>query len=287
MIDTLVADSAIKALKMKHDRPFFIACGLFHPHMPWYVPKKYFDLYPLEKITLPPVEKDDLNDIPELGKKLVSSTYQTALEHKKYRQGVQAYLATTTYADYQMGRVLKALEESPYKENTMVILISDHGFHVGEKHHWQKGSLWEEAANSLMMFRVPGITRAKQVCSSPVSLMDLYPTIAELIGLKKPSHVDGNSLVPVLRDVTTPHDYPIVTAYQNHVSVRTKQHRLIQYEDGSQELYDLTKDPGAFTNLAGKPAVEDVQERLAKLLPKFKMLDRVDRSARKNQKEKK
>ena len=158
MNDTLVADSAIEALQMEHDKPFFIACGLFHPHMPWYVPQKYFDLYPLDKIVPPPIKGDDLDDIPEAGKAIIRSTYQTALEHNQYLKGVQGYLATTTYADHQMGRVLDALEKSPYKDNTITVLLSDHGFHVGEKHHWQKGTLWEEATNSLLMFRVPGLT---------------------------------------------------------------------------------------------------------------------------------
>jgi len=159
MNDTKVADCAVEALKMQHEKPFFIACGLFHPHMPWYVPKKYFDMYPLDDLVLPPLKDDDLDDIPPLGQKLISGTYEQALEHNQYEKGVQAYLATTSYADYQMGRVLDTLENSPYKDNTIVVLLSDHGFHVGEKRHWQKGALWEDTTNVLLMFRVPGLTR--------------------------------------------------------------------------------------------------------------------------------
>ena len=272
MNDTKVADSAIKALKMKHDRPFFIACGLFHPHMPWYVPQMYFDMYPLDEIKLPPVKEDDLEDIPEPGRKLISSTYYQALEHKQYRKGVQAYLATTTYADHQMGRVLDTLENSPYRDNTIVVLISDHGFHVGEKHHWQKGTMWEEGANTLMMFRVPGMTQAKQICERPVSLMDLYPTITELAGIKKPSYVQGNSLVPLLKNPLTSHDHPVFTAYQDHVSIRTDRHRLIRYSDGSTELYDLKKDPHQYTNQASRSANKKIVENLSEQLPKFEML---------------
>lgn len=278
MNDTKVADSAIKALKMNHDRPFFIACGLFHPHMPWYGPQKYFDLYPLEEIEVPPVKDDDLDDIPQPGRMLISDTYDKALEHKEYRKGVQAYLATTTYADTQMGRVLDTLENSPYRDNTIVILISDHGFHVGEKHHWQKGTMWEEGANSLMMFRVPGLTQPKQICERPVSLMDLYPTIVELAGIEKPEHVYGNSLVPLLQDASAPHDHPVFTAYQDHISIRTDRYRLIQYSDGSNELYDLNMDPHQYVNQAQHPSNSKIVANLSKQLPEFKMLDYVRRN---------
>ena len=270
--DTLVADSAIEALQMKHDRPFFIACGLFHPHMPWYVPQKYFDMYPLDKVVPPSVKEDDLDDIPEPGKKLISNTYQNAKEHDQYKKGVQAYLATTTYADYQMGRVLDTLEKSPYKDNTIVVLLSDHGFHVGEKTHWQKGTLWEEATNSLLMFRVPGVNKPKQICLNPVSLMDIYPTITELAGIQKPDYVDGRSLVPLLKNVTADHSYPVLTAYQEHVSVRTEQYRLIRYSDGSMEFYDLCKDPNEWTNQSNNPNFASIRKELAELIPEFEML---------------
>ncbi|MEM7698089.1 MAG: sulfatase [Verrucomicrobiota bacterium] len=271
MNDTLVADSAIEALKMEHDRPFFIACGLFHPHMPWYVPQKYFDLYPLDEIEIPPIKEDDLDDIPEPGLKLISGTYAEALQHDQYRKGVQAYLATTSYADAQIGRVLEALAKGPYSDNTIVVLMSDHGFHVGEKHHWQKGTLWEEATNSLLMFRVPGITKPNQVCERPVSLMDIYPTLTELAGLGLPAAVDGNSLVGLLSDVEAEHNHPVLSAYQEHVSVRTENYRLIRYGDGSIELYDRRKDPHEWINLSGNPECTSVREDLIKLLPDFEV----------------
>lgn len=273
MNDTLVADTAIEALRMPHDKkPFFIACGLFHPHMPWYVPKKYFDLYPLDEIVLPPIKEDDLDDVPESGRNLVSGTYATALEHKQYRKGVQAYLATTTYADAQMGRVLDALENSPHKDNTLVVLLSDHGFHVGEKHHWQKGTLWEEGTNVLLTFRVPGLTKPKQVCRRPVSLMDLYPTLAELAGLQAPDYVYGHSLVPLLKNAKAPRDHPVLTAYREHVSIRTDRHRLIRYADGSTELYDRAEDPAEWTNQTDNPKYQAIRNQLAKRLPNVKML---------------
>jgi arylsulfatase A-like enzyme len=271
MNDTKVADCAVEALKMKHDKPFFIACGLFHPHMPWYVPQKYFDMYPLDEIDLPPLKEDDLDDIPPPGLKLISGTYDQALEHNQYEKGVQAYLAATSYADAQMGRVLDALEKSPYKDSTLVVLISDHGFHVGEKRHWQKGTLWEDGTSVLMMLRAPGVTQANQVCTRPVSLLDLYPTLAELTGLATPKHVAGHSLVPLLKNADASRDYAVFTAYQGHITVRTDQHRLIRYVDGAMEFYDCTKDPNEWTNLAGNPEYASIIKKLSSSLPEFEM----------------
>lgn len=180
MNDTSYADAAIKQLQKKHDKPFFIGCGLFHPHMPWYVPQKYFDMYPLDEIVLPELKEDDLDDVPPLGRALTDGKIKfvkEVLKHDLQKEAVQAYLATTTYADTQMGRVLDALENSPYRDNTLVVLISDHGFHLAEKSHWQKMTLWEEATHCLMMFRVPGMTKAGGQSERFVSLQDIYPTL--------------------------------------------------------------------------------------------------------------
>ncbi|NJL19159.1 MAG: sulfatase-like hydrolase/transferase [Bdellovibrionaceae bacterium] len=141
MNDPRHADFTIEQLQKKHDKPFFLACGFFHPHMPWYVPQKYFDLYPLDQIVDPPLKDDDLDDIPERGKELGldrSSVYTQAVAAGIYKKAVQGYLASTTFSDVQVGRILDALEKSPYKDNTLVVLWSDNGFHLGEKLHWQK-----------------------------------------------------------------------------------------------------------------------------------------------------
>lgn len=272
MNDSQKADTAIKALQMKHDKPFIIACGLFLPHMAWYVPQKYLDMYPVDRITYPPLKEDDLDDIPSEGLKLISDTYDKAVAHNEYGKAVQAYLAATTYADAQMGRVLDSLENSPYKDNTIVVLMSDHGFHVGEKKHWQKGTLWEDGSNVLFMVRAPGVTKRGQVANNPVSLLDLYPTLMELTGMDVPEHVEGRSLVPLLKDINTPHNYPVVTAYQNHIAVRTDKYRLIRYSDGEMELYDSRKDPNEWTNIVGNPENMEVVKELSGLLPEFEML---------------
>ncbi|MEM6601824.1 MAG: sulfatase [Verrucomicrobiota bacterium] len=267
MGDTKVADFAIDALQMDHEQPFFIAAGLFCPHMPWYVPQKYFDLNPLESVDLPAVKAGDSDDLPPPGKSLIQGIYQQTVAEGKYREGVQGYLAGTSYADAQMGRILDALERSRYRDNTIVILFSDHGFHVGEKGHWQKGTLWEDGSNTLLMIRVPGMTEAGTVCERPVSLLDLYPTIMELAGIEAPAYLDGHSLVPLLKDVHAPWEYPAFTVYDTHMAVRTRQYRLIRYGDGSMELYDHAKDGNEWNNLADDPEYADIRNRLAARLP--------------------
>lgn len=268
MNDTKRADEAIAQLKRKHDKPFFLACGLFHPHMAAYSPKKYFDLYPLDSIQLPPTIPNDLDDVPPLGKELAHlGAFREIAAHNQWKNAIQGYLASTTYADAQIGRILDVLENSPYKDNTIVVLITDNGFHIGEKEHWQKSTLWEEATHVQMMFRVPGLTRPHQVCKRIVSLMDVYPTLVELAGLPQASHQDGRSLVPLLKDCNAPWDFPALSAYQSNMSVRTDGYRLIRYKDGTTEFYDEAKDPHEWTNQTQNPEYAEMQRKLAAFLP--------------------
>ncbi|MBI1372495.1 MAG: sulfatase-like hydrolase/transferase [Phycisphaera sp.] len=267
MNDTKMADLAIAQLGQKHDKPFFLACGVFHPHAPYYVPQKYLDMYPQDQIVAPPINEHDLDDVPAAGQKLISGTYAWAKANGQYKGGLQGYLASSTYSDTQMGRVLDALDASPYRDNTIVVLLSDHGYHVGEKLHWQKGTLWEEATNCLLMFRVPGVTAPHQTCERPVSLLDIYPTLAELTGLPKPAHLDGVSLVPLLKDPSAARERPVVTAYQNHLCVRTERYRYIQYGDGSEELYDRETDPHEWKNVASVAEFAAIKKALAAELP--------------------
>ncbi len=255
MRDTLYADAAIAQLQKQHDRPFLIACGLFHPHMPWYVPQTYFDMFPMHEVTTPQLKADDLGDVPPLGKAVTagkSKYVASVLDHGLHKQAVQAYLATTAYADAQMGRVLDALEKSPYRDNTIVVLISDHGFHLAEKSHWQKGTLWEEATHSLMMCRVPGLTAAGGKCERFVSLQDVYPTLAALCGIEAPSYLDGRSLIPLLKQPDAPWQSTAISAlYDRYISIRTEQYRYTRYSNDQEEFYDCTKDPHEWTNLIG------------------------------------
>lgn len=277
MNDTMNADRAIAQLQKKHEKPFFIAFGTFNPHMPWYVPQKYFDMFPLDEVASPKILKDDLKDVPPLGRELTKSKgkfVDAIFEHGLHKKAVQAYLATTAYVDVQMGRVLDALEKSPYKDNTIVVFLTDHGFHLGEKHHWQKATLWEEASHSLLTIRAPGVTKAGGVSKRFVSLLDVYPTLADLCGLNAPGYLDGRSLVPLLKNPKAEWKSTAITGltskggpWKAYVSIRNETGRYIRYGADQEEFYDTTKDPREWTNLINDPAYADVVKSMRSAVP--------------------
>jgi arylsulfatase A-like enzyme len=279
MNDTGGADKAIAVLEQQHDKPFFLAYGSFNPHMPWYVPQKYFDMYPLDQIVLPELKEDDLDDLPPLAKAVsdgIGSFADKVIKAGKHKEAVQAYLATTTYVDTQIGRVLDALEKSPYKENTIVVFLTDHGFHMGEKHHWQKTTLWEEGTHVLLMFRAPGVTEAGGVSERFVSLMDIYPTLAELCGLTPPAYIDGRSLVPLLKDPKAPWESTAITGLCDktktdmaYISIRHELGRYTRYGADQEEFYDASRDPHEWTNQIDNPKYATTVERLRALVPSF------------------
>ncbi|MEM7231745.1 MAG: sulfatase [Planctomycetota bacterium] len=268
MSDKRLADAAIEQIRRKHDKPFFIACGLFHPHYPWYVPQKYLDLYPLDEIELPPIQKKDLDDTSPAARGIVNVGWDDKIqEHGLAKKAIQGYLASVSFSDVHMGRILQALDESPHRDDTIVLLLSDHGFHLGEKQNWTKATPWEEATDSVLMFRVPGVTKPEQVCTQSVSLLDIYPTLMDLTGTTKPSHLDGKSLVPQLRDVNAPRPGPAIMGYAGHLAVRTKDFRFIRYLDGSTELYDRRVDPNEWKNETANPKYTKIRAELNALLP--------------------
>ncbi len=277
MNDTLMVNHAIEQLEKKHDKPFFLACGLFNPHMPWYVPRKYFDMFDLDEVTIPELKEGDLDDIPELGRQLTERKgkfVDAVIEHGLHKQAVQGYLATTAYADAQIGRVLDALENSPYRDNTIVVFLTDHGFHLGEKHHWQKATLWEEATHCLLMFRVPGVTPDGAVSQRFVSLLDVYPTLAELCGVKPPDYLDGRSLVPLLRDPDAQWQSTAITGltskrgpWSAYISIRNEMGRYIRYKNGQEEFYDTSKDPHEWTNVIDKAEYAPVIKKMRAAVP--------------------
>ncbi len=271
MGDWKVVEWASGELRKKQSKPFFLACGIFKPHLPWYVPQKYFDLHPLDKIVLPEVKEDDLDDVPPIGKHLAlrSGDHKKVIEHNQWKTAVRSYLAAISFADAQVGRILDTLEKSAYAKNTAVVLWSDHGWHLGQKLHWRKFALWEEATHNVFMIKAPGITKPGGICQRTVSLMDTYPTVVEICGLPKKEGLEGVSLMPLLKNPAAPWDRPAVTTYLrgNH-SVRSERWRYIRYNDGTEELYDHTKDPLEWTNLAGKREFAAVKKEHAKWLPK-------------------
>ena len=262
----------IDQLKQKdRSKPFFLACGIFRPHMPWSVPKKYFDMHPLEDIQLPPFREDDLKDVPEAGVKTAkpSGDHKAIREGDAWKEAVQAYLASITYADTQLGRLLDAFEESGHKNNTVVVLWGDHGWHLGEKHHWRKFALWEEATRAPLMWVVPGTTPEGHICSRTVDFMSIYPTLCEVAGISKPDHLDGISIQPLLANPQAEWDRPALTTHgRNRHAVRSERWRYIQYEDGSEELYDHQSDPYEWINLAGDPIHQSTKKQLAESFPK-------------------
>jgi arylsulfatase A-like enzyme len=280
MNDTRGANKAIEILEKQHDKPFFLAYGSFNPHMPWYVPKKYFDMYPLDQIVLPELKKDDLDDLPPLARAVSDgpgSFADKVIKAGKHKEAVQAYLATTTYVDTQIGRVLDALDKSPYKDNTIVVFLTDHGFHLGEKHHWQKTTLWEEGTHSLLMFRAPGVTKTGGESERFVSLMDIYPTLAELCGLTPPAYIDGRSLVPLLKDPMAPWESTAITGLCDkgktdlaYVSIRHELGRYTRYGSDEEEFYDTTKDPHEWTNEIDNPKYAATVKKLRDLVPSYK-----------------
>lgn len=260
-------------LSKQHDKPFFLGCGLYRPHEPWFVPKKYFEPFPLESIQLPPgYRENDLDDVPETGQKAARNKYFAHIQQQEqWKQGVQGYLASIHFADAMLGRVLDALESGPNAHNTIVVLWSDHGWQLGEKEHWQKFTPWRAVTRVPLMVRVPSGasaalpkgTLAGAVCDAPVNLLSLFPTLLDLCKLPSNPNNDGLSLLPLLNDPVSSdwnHDSVTYLAEPDTYAVSGRSHRYIHYADGSEELYDISKDPHEWTNLAKSP---QSQEKLA------------------------
>ena len=276
MPDEQVADWAVARLKQNHDKPFFLAVGLVRPHVPYTAPKEFFDLYPLNDIVMPKVPADEMDDIPLFGKAIAYGTIQGG-DHQNvldvgpqyWREMVRAYLACVSFADAQAGKVLQALEASPYADNTIVVFWSDHGQHLGEKRHWRKMALWEESTRVPLAIRLPKSFNGGQSCRRAVSLIDLYPTLLELCNLPQVKGLEGISLLPQLADPKTRRLEPAITTwhYQNHAA-RSLNFRYIRYRDGTEELYDHRIDPQEHRNLAGNPDLARIKEKLGAYLPK-------------------
>lgn len=265
------ADYAINYLGQKHEKPFFLAYGVHKPHMPWQVPKKYYDMYPLDSIQLPETLDGDLDDIPAAGVKMAKpeGDHATILKTNNWKHSVQGYLASITFADAMIGRVVKALEDSDYADNTIIVLWGDHGWHLGEKQHWRKFALWEEATRAPLLMVAPGVTKPNSVCHRTVDFMSIYPTLSGLCGLPVPEHCEGVSIVALLKNPDAEWTRPAITTHgrANH-GIRSERFRYIRYEDGSEELYDHDADPLEWKNLASDSRFADAKAELAKWLPK-------------------
>ena len=275
MPDEQVADWAVKRLEQEHDEPFFLAVGFVRPHVPYTAPEEFFDQYPIDSIAMPLVPADEMDDIPLLGKAMALGTLEGG-DHRNvldvgpnyWREMVRAYLACVTFVDAQAGKVLRALANSPYADNTIVVFWSDHGQHLGEKRHWRKQALWEESTRVPLAIRLPNSVNGGQSSDQAVSLLDIYPTLLHLVDVPGVQGLEGKSLVPLLEDPAASRAEPAVTTwYYNNHSVRDQDFRYIRYRDGTEELYDHRSDPGEHRNLAARSEYGHVKARLAAYLP--------------------
>ena len=272
MPDIKTARWAVDQLNKIHQIPFFMGIGFYRPHVPMCVPQEWFDQYPREKIQLPLTKKNDLDDLSQYAIDL-TNLKQAAPEHSwiiesdQWKHAVQAYLASISFVDHCLGIVLDALETSQYADNTIIVLFSDHGFHLGEKERWGKRSLWEDSTQVPLILSVPN-HKAKQSSSKPVELIDLFPTLLELASLPNDPNQEGQSLVPLIKDPEAQWDYPAITSFgRGNYSVRSTQYRYIQYLDGSTELYDLNQDPHEWDNLVNDPKKQTIIDQLALHIP--------------------
>lgn len=272
--DYEIASSAIASLESApKDKPFFVACGFRLPHVPCFAPQKWFDLYPDATLQMPPVKEDDRDDLPKFADflhwRLPEPRLKTLRECNEWRPLVRAYLASTSFMDSQIGRVLDTLEKTGRADNTIVVLWSDHGWHLGEKLITGKNTLWERSTHVPLLFAGPGVAKGAK-CNRTVELIDIFPTLLDLCGMPARSDIEGHSLTPLLKDASAAWQWPAITTHnQGNHTVRTEDWRYIRYADGSEELYDLKADPNEWTNLAKDGKHDARKAELAKWLPKI------------------
>jgi arylsulfatase A-like enzyme len=251
------------------EQPFFMAVGIYKPHLPWYLPTESFAPFPPESTVLPEVLAGDRDDLPRAALRLLGSDdHQQIVDAGLWPDGVAAYLAAVYFADQVVGDLIAALETSAYADNTIVVLWSDNGFHLGEKERWRKQTLWHESTRVPLIFAVPGNLNAGATCVRPVSLLDIYPTLLELCELPPRDDLEGASLVPLLEDPNADWSLPAVSTRDigTH-AVISEEWRYIRYGNGNEELYDLSVDRNDWTNLAARSELASVKADLAAWLP--------------------
>ena len=277
--DARVANWGVEQLQKTSDEPLLLAIGFYKPHQPFFVPRKYFDLYDPQTVQLPPTIAGDLHDIPVPGVDYATlacggGTHKTVVKHHAWRGGVRAYLATISFVDALVGRVIDGLDRSPRANDTWIVLWSDHGWSLGEKEHWSKHAPWRESVRMPLIIVPPrnhpprGFEPGTR-CEAMVNPLDLYPTLIEACGLPLREELEGRSLLPLVRNVKDAWpEATVSTVGRGTHSICTKRWRYIQYFDGSEELYDLAADPHEWFNLAHDPDHESVKRHLASYRPK-------------------
>lgn len=271
--DYQVASWAVDQIrKAPVDRPFFLAAGFFLPHVPCYVTKDWYDSIPDTDELLPPILESDRADTPRfswyLHWNLPEPRLRWVRDNQQWRNLVRSYLASTAFVDAQVGRIIEAIEAAGLAEQTVIVVWGDHGWHLGEKGITGKNTLWERSTRVPLIFAGPGVASGR--CLQPAELLDVYPTLIELCGLSARTDLEGISLVPQLKDATTPRNRPAITSHnQGNHAIRSEHWRYIHYADGSEELYDLRNDPHEWTNLASEPDQQAVLKSHRRWLPRI------------------
>ncbi len=265
-----ILERKLSGSRASESEPFFLACGLFRPHLPWYVPQRYFDMYSLDEIVLPTTLENDLDDLPSGGHEFAKARrrdFEKIQKAGKWKHAVRGYLASISCVDARLGQILAALENSTHTKDTIIVLWSDHGWHLGEKHHWHKSTLWEEATRVPLIIVAPGLKPG--VCDRPVSLLDIYPTLMELTGFDVDMSFDGVSIVPLLRNPRAEWDRPAVIEFRRgNAAVRSDRYRYIRYRNGGEELYDHLTDPHEWYNLAASAEYASIKKQHADWIAK-------------------
>ena len=269
MLDFQTASWGADWLSQSHEDPFFLGLGMIRPHAPWHAPQKWFDLYPLEDIKLPPWLENDMEDVPMSGVALTDvpqmPTIEWAIENNEWRPILQAYLASISFMDHCIGIALDALKASAYADNTYIILFSDNGYHLGEKSRFAKMSLWQRSTRVPLIITGPRI--APSISNAPVGLIDLYPTVLEMAGLPENLENSGRSLMPLIKGLPLERG-PVTSVYgKDNFAVIGERYRYIRYETGEEELYDLLDDPNEWKNLAAEPSYASVKVELSAEIP--------------------
>jgi arylsulfatase A-like enzyme len=265
-------------LKQDFNKPFFMAIGIGKPHLPWFVPQEYFDKYALDTLKIPEHKLDDLDDIiSKTGEKYADPSRDFLWlnqDEQLFKQAVRAYMAASTYADDCVGVVLNALNESKYADNTIIILLGDHGWHLAEKLRFRKGELWRESTQTTFLVHTPGMN-SKQECFKNVNLIDIYPTLVDLCNLPKRPMIDGESLRPLLTNPQTKWHPAHTTAGKGNNSIISEDWHYIyrQSKGGVEEFYDLKKDPKEWTNLALSESEEilSAKKHLQSFMPEIEV----------------
>jgi arylsulfatase A-like enzyme len=271
MVDAMRTNWMCEVLGRKHDKPFFMALGMYSPHYPNYAPQKYFDMYDRDALELPPYKEDDLEDLSPAIRQFYTNRSRQHKELERYgalKDALQGYLASISFADAMLGRILDVLESSPHKDNTIVIMWSDQGFHHGEKGHWGKHTLWQRTTQVPFIWAGKGVAKNEDVSAS-VSLIDIYPTLIELCDLPVDDKFDGVSLVTSLKNPSTTQDRNVFIphAERRSYAVVNEHWRYIHYKDGAEELYDVNKDPNEWYNIIDNEKYDPIVRDLKKAAP--------------------